>query len=477
MRIHTRTATFVAFILSAVLLVACGGGGGGGGGAANGTSATVGVLITDAPAGKWDQAIATITSVTLIGGNGQVTLFSGSQTLDLLQLGDFSELFAVSDNVPPGQYSKIRLRLSDLVLNDLDATGAVVESVHPQLVGNGKLDLNPREPFTLAPGDVVFVELDFDMEKALKITETGNGKIIVRPVVFVNIRSGQPPEVEARLSRIHGVINEVDATAGTVLLCQSVYVSQFDNQPSQLPDFGPGHCVTLQTDGATGIFGPDGLPEDITGLVVGEEATAIGKLMRLDPPDSEHPFAMHAVVIEEGPLGTFRRVAGIAASGVDAATDRFNLNVAPGQDIATTAPLPVQLYEHSRIFTRLGEELTRADITAGRGVLADGVLPVATEDVLRSPFLILGPLLPLEAVLRGDLASVDAGTGRLIVATDTGDRCVDAAVADVFLVSQVDGLSFTRGALADLQPGQRLAVFGSEGTDGCLTAGTVIAEQ
>lgn len=143
-------------------LAACGGGGGGSARIALDTPATVGVLITDAPVGRWDEAIATVTSVRLIGDNGQVTLFSGSQTLDLLKLGDFSELFAVSDNVPPGRYSKIRLQLSDLVLNDIDpVTGNVLESIQPQLVGNGKIDLNPQGSFVVGPGDIIIVELDF----------------------------------------------------------------------------------------------------------------------------------------------------------------------------------------------------------------------------------------------------------------------------------------------------------------------------
>ena len=218
-----------AAVAAALTLTACGGGGGGSAAAPapSDTTATVGVLITDAPVGQWDEAIATITSVTLIGDDGQVELFSGSQTLDLLKLADFSELFAVSDDVPAGRYSKIRLQLSDLVLNDINPdTGNVIDSERPQLVGNGKIDLNPRNSFVLAGGDVVFIELDFDMEKSLKITETGNGKLIIRPVVFVDIRTERP---QGRLSRVHGEITEIDPLTGDFRLCQTVYVSQWDD--------------------------------------------------------------------------------------------------------------------------------------------------------------------------------------------------------------------------------------------------------
>jgi hypothetical protein len=123
----------VAAVAAAFTLTACGGGGGGSAAAPapSDATATVGVLITDAPVGKWDEAIATITSVTLIGDDGQVQLFSGSQTLDLLKLADFSELFAVSDDVPPGRYSKIRLQLSDLVLKTSTPTRVTSSSSSP----------------------------------------------------------------------------------------------------------------------------------------------------------------------------------------------------------------------------------------------------------------------------------------------------------------------------------------------------------
>ena len=225
---HTPWISLVAAIAAALTLTACGGGGGSAAGPApSDATATVGVLITDAPVGQWDEAIATITSVTLIGDDGQVELFSGSQTLDLLKLADFSELFAVSDDVPAGRYSKIRLQLSDLVLNDINPdTGNVIDSEQPQLVGNGKIDLNPRDSFVLAGGDVIFIELDFDMEKSLKITETGNGKLIIRPVVFVDIRTKRP---QGRLSRVHGEITEIDPLTGDFRLCQTVYVSNWDD--------------------------------------------------------------------------------------------------------------------------------------------------------------------------------------------------------------------------------------------------------
>ncbi len=449
-----------------------------GGGSGSSEPATVGVLITDAPSLEVDQALATITSVELLGSGAPMVLFSGSQTLDLLKLGDFSELFAVSDTVRPGTYSKIRLRLSDLVLNRLDPdTGDVMESIHPHIVGNGKIDLNPQGPFYIGPDDVVFVALDFDMEKALKITTTGAGGVIVRPVVFVDIH---PDRAQGRLARVHGSITAVDLAAGTLRLCQTDFASRWDDSPLGGP-FDDDHCLMVRSDAATGVFDAEGLPQDFAGLEAGEEATVIGRIARLDDgaaPGGDDHFRMDAVVIEEGPLGTYRRLAGTAAAAPDPVTDRFDLDLAPGQGFGSDATLAVQLFAQSRVFSRGGEELGREAIAAGVGALADGVLQLGAQDLLRSPLVILDPGPPAgEALLEGEVVFVDLDESSLIVFDGVADRCVTALTAAVFLVNDDDGFSATRGELADLRPGQALTVFGIEGVDGCIVAGTILAEE
>jgi len=498
-------ASLATISLLALALSACGGGGGSAGvqgDAGTGPAAshaTVSVLITDAPTAGWDQAIATITSVELIGGSGKVSLFSGSRTVDLLRLRDFSELFAVSDQVPAGSYSKIRLQLADLVLNRLDDGGHVVESTRPQLVGNGKIDLNPRGPFTLSGGDVIFVELDFDMDKALKLTTTGNGKIILRPVVFVNIRTAQ---LGGRLTRIHGEITDIDAVDGALRLCQSRFASggpdvqplhagqdaDDDDHDDDEGNHDPAgtRCVTVRSDAATGIFDADGLPQDFAGLAVGEEATVVGRLRPLDPQPTphhddddfgyDHRLALDAVVIEEGPLGTYRRIAGVANSGVDS-SQVFGLDVAAGQGFGTGTMLPVQLFDSSRIFNRAGHELQPADIRPGVAALADGVLQIGSSDLLRSPLVILdaGPA-PGAAQIEGPVVDIDTVEHSLRVNDGSADRCVDAAQAAIFEVTSGDGFSSSRVGLGDLVPGQQVSVFGVERLDGCLAADTIIAD-
>ena len=237
-------------------LAACGGGGGGTGGvAAPAQFATVGIALTDAPTGDVDEALATITSIELLGEDGKVVLFSGVETIDLLRLADYSELFAVSDQVPAGTYSKIRLQLSSLELIRRNEDGTIAETIDAKLVGNGKIDLNPRGPFFVAAGATLVITLDFDVKKSLKITETGNGRVIVRPVIFVDIANGLPAP---GLTRIHGEILGINAN-GELRLCQSALISSSDEDRQHEED---GRCVLVTTDAATGIFGDDGLPKN-----------------------------------------------------------------------------------------------------------------------------------------------------------------------------------------------------------------------
>lgn len=467
-------------ILAALTVASCGGGGGSG--AAGPSGATVGIALTDAPSTTYDEAIATITSIELLGSGAPVVVFSGSETVDLLRLGDYAELFTVAEDVPPGQYDKIRLRVAALRLIDRDVDGNVVEDVNADLVANGKLDLNPRGPFTLAAGDTLVINLDFDVAKSLKITTTGNGRLIVRPVIFVDIvPSGPLP----KLARIHGTVDEVFPD-GSFRLCQTALVVQGEQDDNLAPR---ERCVRVRTDAATGLFGPDGLPRGEP-VAAGDELTVIGRLRPLADGEADDNdgieedadddrFGLLAFVIESGPLGTFDRLRGTAVTAVNGATDRFDFDLAPAQGIVAAGPLPTQLFPKTRIFSRAGTELSRAAVQPGRNLVADAVLALGAgeggADVLRAPLLVID-LTPAGSDVTGTVQTLDPVTESLVVATETGDRCVDAASASIFLVGTTgDRFESRRGEFADLVPGQELTAFGVEAIDGCVVASTIIA--
>ncbi len=544
----TRSVRSIALTLVCGLIVACGGGGGGNDPTDSAPPAstvpapqpakatgTVAILLTDAAGHDYDQAFATITSIELVGEGERVVLFEGEETIDLLRLEDFYEFFAVSSDVPAGtEFNKIRLRVADhLELNTLDDDGNVVDSVLAELPGRGKLDLNNQGTFSVDPDSILIVEIDWQMNKAFKTIETGNGRVKVRPVIMVNVTS---VAAEQRLARIFGVIDQIDAMDASFRLCRTGFVADDDDVNEEGDD--DGACVRVRTTDDTGVFGEDGLPLTFADLMAGDEVTTVGSLMAVEddrlpvvdvppgflpPPgdcriwllDEAAPeqqpapgdcddlgddvpdgavliddqgavldgsygdyFALDAIVVERGPEGTFRSWEGTARSMTDA-DDRFALELAAGQGFAPETVVPVQLAENTPIVTRTAEGLDRSVIADGVELTIDGVLVLADDapDTLRAALLIVDMDAPADDLIRGAVADVDPDAGTLVVTADGGDLCVDADDADIFVVTVADD-TFTTDpvSLADLIPGQRVDVYGDESPDGCFDAETIIAE-
>jgi hypothetical protein len=280
-------------LLALLALGACSGGGGMDGNSTDPTNpmpspsgqATVGVLLTDAPGTSFSEANATITGITLMGRGSPQTVFSGSNTIDLLKLDSSSDLFALSTSVAPGSFQKIRLTLSDLELVRRDAAGNVVERVHPNLPGNGKLDLNLQNSMSASAGDTLLLELDFDMQKSIQIVSAGaSGRVNFRPVIFVRLLQ---KSLNGRLARVAGTIGTIDATALTFQLCDLVRnVPEATTRSSSGSDDRMGnHCIEVATDDKTAVFGADGAAVTFADLKAGDPVTAIGRISKQDDDD------------------------------------------------------------------------------------------------------------------------------------------------------------------------------------------------
>ena len=99
------------------------------------------------------------------------------------------------------------------------------------------------------------------------------------------------------------------------------------------------------------------------------------------------------------------------------------------------------------------------------------------DDRLRAALIVVDLEEPAaEEVLRGEIVSVNVGAGTLQLLVGTTDRCVDAETAEIFLISEDDGLVSERGELADLVAGQRADVYGSEAVDGCFVANDILVD-
>ena len=509
-------ATILAGLL--MLLAGCGGGGGGSAssndssappvsGQPSGKTGTVGLVITDGIEQDYDKILLNITRVDLLGDGPAETIFRGNKTFDLKRLEGNGELFALSDNIAAGIYSKIRIYLDDISL--IPKGGSMADAKHAELPRNGNFDLNPGESFAVVPGGSLLIQLDFHAGKSFKLHETGNGRIKFRPVVFVSIMSGEGYE---RLSRVYGQIGRVDGDDQRFQLCQKELLSDDDDDN----DFDDEHCLTVYTDRDTGIFDDQGEPTDFSAIRSGDFATVAGMfrgdkdrrsiLARKgddeddddddddedgDAEDSDsrngdddddddferNHFALDAAVVELGVRGTFESLKGRIDEDFAAATSEFGLEILPGQGYVDGSTVTGLLQPGARIFSKSGEPLDESYLVTDMIGYFDGVFELGAVNRYKTALIVLDIAPEGEDILRGEI--LDVRRSGFTMSTGDGDRCVDVEDStDIFLITaEGDMLRSDRGTLNDLEPGQRVDVFGEEDSDGCFDAETVIVDQ
>ncbi|MDH3714152.1 MAG: DUF4382 domain-containing protein [Gammaproteobacteria bacterium] len=419
-------------VAGTVLVTACGGGGSGSGAGSGSGTGTVALLFTDLPTDEFDQILVDVREIRLLSDNdGQVTIFEDTTpgdgtgvVIDLLALQTHAELFTVAAGVPAGTYNKIRLYIYSIELIDLDDPD---DPIDVKLPANGKIDLNPRGDFILDPGQTLLIELDMDANRSIQYHQTGRGEWRFRPVVFVDIPEG--------LVRISGTVTATDP----VMVCEGAADDTL--------------CVTLDTNNAA-LFGPDGTPLEEP-IVVGDEITAIGFLFA---GETEGELVLDTRVVQIGNM--YERVAGTVESAPLANNGTFGL-------LVDTGSLTVELQPSTQFFNRQGEQLADfTAITVGLQADIDGVRDAT--DTLLATLVVLDTAAAVTPVA-GTVAT--ANGGQLTVITDTGDRCVDAGASDVFTVAPD---SNTEGDAGDIEANETIEAYGTENSDGCLSAGTVI---
>jgi hypothetical protein len=476
---------------SLAALGACGDGGGGGGGSSNNpapaaTTGTVGILITDAPTDAFCRILATVESIDLLGAT-PTNVFTGPETVDVLDMRNYADFFAIDTAVPIGSYDKIRLTLSDLALVECDDGGNPEPESgweHPKLPGNGKLDLNPRGSFEVIGGETMIIELDMDMEKSLQVHQTGNGKWQFRPVVFVTIT----PD-DTRLVRVFGAVRDLDGL--DFELCPIAPVSTMGGgmgggMGDMNGDDDSGQCLDVFVDGSTGIFDEAGDPAGLGGLANGDLLTAIGFLGRHDDDDDGDSrmddLRLDAAVLEFGPLDTFERIVGSVVSA-PGNNDLFVFAPAMGG-----AAIDVLLQSGTRIFAiGSNEELTSAALQPATTGEVDGVFddPATSGEPLKSSLIVLDQdATPERSVLDGTIDTIpadddaDAATRRFTVdAPGFTDQCVktDAVTRFLLITESPTTSETTEITFAELAVGNSVDVYGSDDAVNmeCILADTV----
>ncbi|MCU7944379.1 MAG: DUF4382 domain-containing protein [Candidatus Thiodiazotropha sp. (ex Cardiolucina cf. quadrata)] len=548
----TKLITLVSLTcILAVSLISCGGGGG----SSDTTTptstpaqrtGTVGILLTDKPA---DPSLfvamnATIERMGLIGSdNGdEVTLFSDEpQTIDLLSLKNESIPFTFRDDVPVGTYCKIRLILSDLELVLADDTPDDLtdnETYHPNLPGNGKLDLLARDCFTVEEGNVITVQVDMDGGNSIHITENNNGYNF-RPVVFVDVLE---EGFESKLVRLEGEITEVMPDENSLLICDALPMQQtesmecveinlgddtafFDNlnyngEPRSLDellleenlgevvmvvgwpdhqvmphvdvdvDIPPGHLPSPGECRLWMIGEPPGLqspPSDCE--LLEEQITEVSVLVDHDGvvSDRYHPLMeVDALVVE---LGDFLQVEGEVAT--DADSGGFGMNVTESGSVVTAGALDVMIHPDepgingTRIVSKSGDILDYLEITVPRTVQVDGVLDLTgTEAILKAALVIVDTTTEeSDQQITGTVLSIGANG---FVLSPEEDTVCGIATTDL-AVTYADGVDFLTVVITDtvseitqdgtLEVGQDVGINGSCSADGYIAESVVILDD
>jgi hypothetical protein len=258
---------FLMVLLVAMMTVLAGCGGGGGESASSPGTAqtgTVAVFVKDGPSDEFAQIWVTITQVELLPVSGSPVVIYDNPSgcrIDILDYRDEDFLLKIHRSVPAGQYSKIRLQVSDIELVPTAAStiGSDIEVKLP----SGKIDLNPRDPFTVTPGGTLSVRLDIDANKAIHVHPSKPGWYIFRPVVFVDIETGYPAALCPKL--VHGTITELVKSGGET----TGFHMALENSRGTLE---------VKLNSGTEIFLADGEFGDVSDLAPGQEVRVRGRM-------------------------------------------------------------------------------------------------------------------------------------------------------------------------------------------------------
>ena len=112
------------------------------------------------------------------GGNTWIRInMTGSNTVDLLKIKGLDELFATGD-VPAGKYTQVRLVIASASVGFSDNTTATAT------IPSGELKF--VNPFDVVAGKTTVLTFDFDADKSINFT--GQDKVMLKPVVKLDVR-------------------------------------------------------------------------------------------------------------------------------------------------------------------------------------------------------------------------------------------------------------------------------------------------
>ncbi len=431
----------------------------------------VAVLMTDAPTapGTFSHIYLTVTGVSLLvdddmtsmdESSSAVKLFEGEETIDLLNLTNHSEIFALTD-VPAGDYEKIRLTVSKIELVK-DLGDGTTESFLPQLTGNHKIDLNPRGTIHVEANATLIAQIDVDAEKSIHIVEKGiKDDYNFRPVIFVTIITDEAP---GKLVRHSGYVDSLDAVAGIFNVCDTPLAER------QVTD----RCLVTTLANAN-VFAKDGLPAAAGALTNDQKVTAVG-FLGVAPPSAATALvalaALHAEVVEIGGSDAWSTVRGhVGIAPMDALS---SFTVLPHE----ATPVTAQLQNTTKVFARNGARLDTTAIVQDAEVAVDGVPDSMDAMLLKTSLVVVDTHAMLNHV-EGIVLSVDDATHSLVVTTTSGDVAVrtEDGTKIVLVTKNGDVVSNEFVDFSSIKAGDKVTVYGHTEEDGSVEAETIVIDN
>jgi len=291
--------------------------------------------------------------------------------------------------------------------------------------------------------------------------------------------------IDGKVIRLAGEITDLDTPAQTFRLCrtpifQSELVSDNNNGAvsTLIDDYNVSKwCPLAHMTEATTLYGPDGEPLTVVDIEDGNHVTVFG---RFSLNNGEEKPALTALTVLVGPAGTFGAYAGTIASTVDDVTDRFDLDLAGGQGIVNTNPIPVQLQPGAVILSKNGDILDASILETGRAARVIGILMLSdTEPDFIKAAMVFVDIDSDNIKLSGAISAIATTLdGFTLMSNSVGDVCVAlTSSTNIFLISDDNG-GYTSAEIiaADLVEGQQAEVYGQYNLQGCLVAENILAE-
>jgi len=441
---------FTAFTLS--VLISCSATDGNNTTGLSAETGRVTLLITDGVTEDFDEVNLTVKSISFIGeDDGHETIvFNESRVINLLALQHYSDVLATAV-IPAGTYDKIRMHVTkvELVKEGLDP-------IITKLPANGKVDLNPRGTFEVAPDGDLMIELDVDAEKSIHIIKKGNGEYSYnfRPVVFVKIMG---VDDDSKLVLLDGKV--LGKTETDFKLCDAQDLEVNDNCLTILISQN-----TVVQDDQINVVQPG---ED--GYVKDDDIVTVLGIAR------ESIDALHIVIAskdkETSDQALFK---GKATS--DATGNKFSMKT-------LVQPIDVSLVDGSgvRVFDKYGTNVGAGEIAVDSAVVVFGLVQQVSIDGVadvKAAFVIIDNDIKRDKV-SGTIAAINKDESQITVTVDsdtfTGDVCVDVNEAILFILGIDEGKVVSKEiTINELTVGMLIDVYGQDSGLTCSVAAGVV---